>query len=129
MDNTSDMLARIRNALKANKSTVNVIFSKKNLAILKVMEEEGYIEKAEEANTRDSLKEIVITLKYKYGIPSIRELKLRSKQRRREYSSIADLPLVRNGLGVAIISTPLGIISDYEARQKNVGGEIICEIF
>lgn len=129
MDNTSDMLARIRNALKANKSTVKVIFSKKNLAILKVMEEEGYIEKAEEANVRDSLKEIVITLKYKYGIPSIRELKLRSKQRRREYSSIADLPLVRNGLGVAIISTPLGIISDYEARQKNVGGEIICEIF
>lgn len=129
MDNTSDMLARIRNALKAKKSTVNIVSSKKNLAILRVMQEEGYIEKAEEINIRENIKEILVTLKYKYGIPSIRELKMRSKQRRREYSSIANLPLVRNGLGVAIISTPLGIISDYEARQKNVGGEIICEIF
>lgn len=129
MDNTADMLARIRNALKAQKATVNIVNSNKNLAILKVMQEEGYISDVEVRELRPNIKEIIVTLKYKNGIPSIRELKLRSKQQRRVYTSIADLPLVKNGLGIAIISTSAGIVSDYEARLKNMGGELICEVF
>jgi len=129
MDNTADMLARIRNALKAKKATVNVVFSKKNMAILKVLQEEGYIDKIEELEVRTNIKKIVVTLKYKYGIPSIKELKLRSKQQRKVYSSIADLSLLYNGMGTIILSTNMGIMSDHEARQKNVGGEIICEVF
>lgn len=129
MDNTADMLARIRNALKAKKSTVNVVFSVKNMAILRVMQEEGYIDKAEELEIKPNIKIIVVSLKYKHGMPSIRELKMCSKQQRRKYSSIARLPLSYNGMGTIILSTNLGIISDYEARQKNVGGEVICEVF
>ncbi|MGV3279150.1 30S ribosomal protein S8 [Rickettsiales bacterium LUAb2] len=129
MDNTADMLTRIRNAIKAKKDIVKVIHSKKNMDVLNVLQEEGYIESFEAVEIRPNIKEINVTLKYKNGFSSIRSLKLKSKQQRREYSSISNLPLVYNGLGISIISTSKGIISDNQARALHVGGEVICEVF
>lgn len=129
MDNTADMLLRIKNALNANKKNVNVVCSKKNVAILKVLKEEGYIEDFNEEEVRPQVKLINVALKYKYGTSAIRKLRLRSKQKRREYSQISNLPLVFNGLGISIVSTSQGVMSDNEARMKNIGGEVICEVF
>lgn len=129
MDNTADMITRIRNAIKAEQRQLTVIYSKKNVAILNILKSEGYIEDLEVLEVRKNIKEIVVTLKYKQGVAAIRNIKIRSKQQRREYSAIADLAPIRNGLGIAVLSTSQGIISDFDARQKNIGGEIICEVF
>ncbi|MFL1780810.1 30S ribosomal protein S8 [Candidatus Hepatincolaceae symbiont of Richtersius coronifer] len=129
MDIISDMLTRIRNGLMAKKSVVDVLYSKQNLGILKVLKEAGYIKEYKEVDIRKGVKSISVDLSYYNGEPVIKELKRISKSSRRFYRSIEDLPLIFNGLGISILSTSHGVLSDTEARAHNVGGEIICSVF
>ena len=129
MDTISDMITRIRNALQANKSAVNVIHSRQNLGILSVLKNEGYVADYKEIDIRKGVKSISVDLKYFNGSSPIREIKRVSKSSCRKYSSIDSLPLIYNGLGISIVSTSMGIMSDAQAREKNVGGEIICSVF
>ena len=128
-DVVSDMLARIRNALNVDKDTVDLVYSKMSVGVLNVMKEEGYIDSFEIVDVRDGIKNIVLNLKYYYGKPVIKKMVRISKPSRRVYYGISDLPLVYNGLGISILSTSMGIISDREARKKKVGGELICTLF
>jgi small subunit ribosomal protein S8 len=128
-DVVSDMLARIRNALNVDKDTVDLVYSKMSVGVLSVMKEEGYIDSFEIVDVRAGIKKIVLNLKYYYGKPVIKKMVRISKPSRRVYYGISDLPLVYNGLGISILSTSMGIISDREARKKKVGGELICTLF
>jgi small subunit ribosomal protein S8 len=128
-DVVSDMLARIRNALNVDKDTVDLVYSKMSVGVLNVMKEEGYIDSFEIVDVREGIKNIVLNLKYYYGKPVIKKMVRISKPSRRVYYGISDLPLVYNGLGISILSTSMGIISDREARKKKVGGELICTLF
>jgi len=128
-DVVSDMLARIRNALNVDKDTVDLVYSKMSVGVLSVMKEEGYIDSFEIVDVREGIKNIVLNLKYYYGKPVIKKMVRISKPSRRVYYGISDLPLVYNGLGISILSTSMGIISDREARKKKVGGELICTLF
>ncbi len=128
-DVVSDMLARIRNALNVDKDTVDLVYSKMSVGVLNVMKEEGYIDSFEIVDVREGIKKIVLNLKYYYGKPVIKKMVRISKPSRRVYYGISDLPLVYNGLGISILSTSMGIISDREARKKKVGGELICTLF
>lgn len=128
-DVVSDMLARIRNALNVDKDTVDLVYSKMSVGVLNVMKEEGYIDSFEIVDVRAGIKKIVLNLKYYYGKPVIKKMVRISKPSRRVYYGISDLPLVYNGLGISILSTSMGIISDREARKKKVGGELICTLF
>ena len=127
-DPLGDMLTRIRNAQLRGKSTVRTPASKLRAWVLDVLAEEGYIrgyEKVEDAQHP----EIEISLKYYDGAPVIRELKRVSKPGRRVYMSVNDIPSVRQGLGVSIVSTSKGVMSDAAARSNNVGGEVLCTVF
>lgn len=128
-DVVSDMLARIRNALSVDKDTVDLVYSKMSIGVLNVMKEEGYIDSFDVVDVRPGVKKIVLNLKYYYGKPVIKKMVRISKPSRRVYYGISDLPLVYNGLGISILSTSMGIISDREARKKKVGGELICTLF
>jgi small subunit ribosomal protein S8 len=128
-DVVSDMLARIRNALNVDKDTVDLVYSKMSVGVLNVMKEEGYIDSFEIVDVREGIKNIVLNLKYYYGKPVIKKMVRISKPSRRVYYGISDLPLVYYGLGLSILSTSMGIISDREARKKKVGGELICTLF
>jgi small subunit ribosomal protein S8 len=97
--------------------------------VLDVLANEGYIRGYERAETENRQGELVISLKYYEGTPVIRELKRVSKPGRRVYMSVGDIPVVRNGLGVSIVSTPKGVMSDAAARSANVGGEVLCTVF
>lgn len=128
-DPLGDMLTRIRNGQRAQKSTVRSPASKLRARVLDVLKREGYIRNYETIDVRPGIKELSIELKYHNGEPVIRELKRVSKPGRRIYAGVKDLPRVYNGLGIAIISTPRGVISDAEARELKVGGEILCTVF
>jgi len=128
-DPLGDMLTRIRNAQQRKKSTVSTPASKLRGWVLDVLTAEGYIRGYEKAVTGKGFDEYVISLKYFDGEPVIRELKRVSKPGRRVYSGVGELPSVRNGLGVAIVSTPKGVMSDAQARTDNVGGEVLCTVF
>ena len=127
-DPLGDMLARIRNASMRGKSTVRTPASKVRRWVLEVLQAEGYIRGFEEV-TQDGHPELEISLKYFDGQPVIRELRRVSTPGRRVYSGVKDIPQVRQGLGVAIVSTPRGVMSDSQARTANVGGEVLCTVF
>ena len=128
-DSLSDMLARIKNAHKANKSFTTCFCSKLNSNVLSVLKEEGYIRNFKKLKVRESINNIKIELKYYNGTPVIKKIKRISKPGIRVYSKIKELNKPYGGLGISIISTPKGVMSDQQARAKNVGGEILCEVF
>ncbi len=128
-DPIGDMLTRIRNAQMRGKSTVMTPASTLRARVLDVLASEGYIRGWEKADTSNGQGEITISLKYYEGEPVIRELKRVSKPGRRVYMGVKEIPSVRNGLGVSIVSTPKGVMSDANARAANVGGEVLCTVF
>lgn len=128
-DPLGDMLTRIRNAQMRGKSTVRTPASKLRAWVLDVLAGEGYIRGYETATGTTGLPELEISLKYFEGTPVIREIKRVSKPGRRVYAGVKDIPSVRNGLGVSIVSTPKGVMSDAAARTANVGGEVLCTVF
>ncbi|OAN53825.1 30S ribosomal protein S8 [Paramagnetospirillum marisnigri] len=128
-DPVGDMLTRIRNGQRANKSTVKSPASSLRANVLEVLKREGYIRGYERVDVRPGVAELSIELKYHEGQPVIREISRVSTPGRRVYSKIADLRRVANGLGITILSTPRGVMSDTEARAQNVGGEVLCEVF
>jgi small subunit ribosomal protein S8 len=128
-DPLGDMLTRIRNAQMRGKSTVRTPASKLRAWVLDVLKDEGYIRGYESVTATGGHPELEISLKYFDGTPVIRELKRVSKPGRRVYASVKDIPSVRNGLGVSIVSTPKGVMSDAAARTANVGGEVLCTVF
>lgn len=127
-DPIGDMLTRIRNAQTRGRSTVTTPSSKLRERVLNVLAQEGYIRGFAEIE-KDGKREIEIQLKYFEGSPVISQIKRVSTPGRRVYSSVRDLPLVRNGLGISIVSTPKGVMSDAAARAEGVGGEIICTVY
>ncbi len=128
-DPISDLLTRIRNAQAAKHDVTHVSHSNQKRAILDVMVKEGFIERVEQAGEAPHM-ELVIHLKYREGAkPYIREVKRVSKPGRRVYAKVKDLPRVYSGLGIAIVSTPSGIMTNKEARRQKLGGEIICTLF
>ena len=127
-DPLGDMLTRIRNASMRGKSKVRTPASKIRKWVLDVLQAEGYIRGYEEVTT-DGHAELEIALKYFDGQPVIRELRRVSTPGRRVYSGVREIPQVRQGLGVAIVSTPKGVMSDAQARSANVGGEVLCTVF
>ncbi|MDR0744445.1 MAG: 30S ribosomal protein S8 [Holosporales bacterium] len=130
VDSISDLITRIRNAQMAHKETVDSPMSNARESIVKVLLAEGYIRGYTiQLVPESSHKTLRIELKYHEGKPVIYEIKRISKPGRRVYSSIKDLPLVRNGLGISILSTNRGVISDVEARKLSLGGEVICSVF
>ena len=128
-DPIGDMLTRIRNAQMRGKSTVSTPASKLRAWVLDVLADEGYIRGYEKTSSTDGHGAIEISLKYFDGVPVIKELKRISKPGRRVYLGVKDIPQVRQGLGVSIVSTPQGVMSDANARAKNFGGEVICTVF
>jgi small subunit ribosomal protein S8 len=128
-DSLSDMLARIKNAHKANKSVTSCYNSKLNQNVLSVLKDEGYIRDFQDVELRKGISNIKIDLKYYNGSPVIKRIKRVSKPGIRVYSKINDLPKSFGGLGISILSTPKGVMSDQKARDNNVGGEILCEVF
>jgi len=124
-DPLGDMLTRIRNGQKAGLSAVTSPASKLRANVLDVLQREGFIRGYESAEGAD----LRIELKYHEGHPVIREIKRISTPGRRVYSKIAELQPVFNGLGISILSTPRGVMSDHEARAANVGGEVLCRVF
>ena len=128
-DPIGDMLTRIRNAQLRGKSTVKTPASKLRGWVLDVLQNEGYIRGYEAGTGGNGHPELEISLKYFDGDPVIKELKRVSTPVRRVYACAKDIPTVRQGLGVSIVSTPQGVMSDAQARAANVGGEVLCTIF
>jgi small subunit ribosomal protein S8 len=128
-DPIGDLIARIRNAQMRAKSKVSMPGSKQRERVLEVLKTEGYIRGYTSVAHADGRSELEIELKYFDGEPVIREIERISKPGRRVYASVKALPRINNGLGMAIVSTPKGVMADHEARDANVGGEIICTVF
>ena len=128
-DPLGDMLTRIRNARMRRRPKVVTPASNIRGRVLDVLEEEGYIRGYMRVEQKGVSPTFEIELKYHNGQPAIREIKRVSKPGRRVYSPVRDIPTVANGLGVAILSTPKGVMSDSKARENNVGGEVLCSIF
>ncbi|MEM6832643.1 MAG: 30S ribosomal protein S8 [Sphingomonadales bacterium] len=128
-DPLGDMLTRIRNGQRARKESISSPASKLRVRVLDVLKREGYIRGYDVEDLNASHKEIRIELKYHEGDPVIRNIARVSKPGRRVYSGVQELPRVLNGLGISIVSTPKGVLSDAEARDKNVGGEVLCTVF
>ena len=128
-DPLGDMLTRIRNAQMRNRPKVSTPASKLRARVLDVLREEGYIRGYAEIEYGGGKTEFEIELKYYDGAPVIREIRRVSTPGRRVYSSVQELPTIANGLGVAILSTPKGVMSDTRARAENVGGEVLCSVF
>jgi small subunit ribosomal protein S8 len=128
-DPIGDMLTRIRNSQLRGKSTVKTPASTLRARVLDVLLSEGYIRGYEKTPTANGQGEFEISLKYYEGTPVIREVKRVSKPGRRVYMGVKDIPTVRNGLGISIVSTPKGVMSDANARAANVGGEVLCTVF
>ena len=127
-DPLGDLLSRIRNAQMRKKSKVDSPNSRLRESVLEVLKTEGYI-RGYAVVEKDGRSEIEIELKYFDGEPVIREIARISKPGRRVYTSVKNMPRINNGLGVAIVSTPKGVMADHEARDANVGGEILCTVF
>ena len=128
-DPIGDMLTRIRNSQMRGKSTVSTPASKLRAWVLDVLAAEGYIRGYERGTDVNGHPTLEISLKYFDGTPVIREIKRVSKHGRRVYMGVKDIPSVRQGLGVSIVSTPKGVMSDAAARSANVGGEVLCTVF
>ena len=128
-DPIGDMITRIRNAQSRTKSKVSTPGSKLRKSVLDVLKSEGFIRGYAAVEHSSGRREIEIELKYFDGAPVIREISRVSKPGRRVYASVKSLPRVNNGLGVAIVSTPKGVMADHDARDNNVGGEILCTVF
>jgi small subunit ribosomal protein S8 len=128
-DPLGDMLARIRNAQTAGQTNVICPASRLRRNVLDVLQREGYIRGYSWSEKRQAVAEFTIELKYHEGSPVIRDITRVSKPGRRVYSKIKDLGRVSGGLGISILSTPQGVMSDTEARAANVGGEVLCKVF
>lgn len=128
-DPIGDMLARIRNAQMRRRPKVATPASNLRARVLDVLQDEGYIRGYTRVELKGEPAQFEIELKYYNGAPAIREIERISKPGRRVYSPVKGIPTVANGLGVSIISTPKGVMSDSKAREANVGGEIICNVF
>ncbi|KKB96431.1 30S ribosomal protein S8 [Candidatus Arcanobacter lacustris] len=128
-DSLADMLTRIRNGQRAKLSYVTAPLSRLSADVLEVLKTEGYIREYSTTEIRKNISEIKIELKYNHGIPVIKKIDRVSKPGRRVYSSIANLATYYNGLGISILSTSRGIMSDYDARLANIGGEVLCTVF
>ena len=129
VDPIGDMLTRIRNGQMRSLNKISIPFSNFRLKILDVLKKEGYIIDFYLQDTKEKTKSILVVLKYYEGQPVIKEIKRISKPGRRVYSRATSIPKVMNGLGLAILSTPKGVMSDTEARKQNIGGEVICRVF
>jgi len=128
-DPLGDMLTRIRNAQMRGRSTVSTPASMLRQRVLDVLQSEGYIRGYTSVEYEGGKAEIEIELKYFDGEPVIREIERVSKPGRRVYTSVKTIPRVHNGLGVSILSTPKGVMADHDARDQNVGGEVLCRVF
>ena len=128
-DPVGDMISRIRNGQMRLLSSINVPASNFRSQILEVLKNEGYISNYFFEKSENNKKNLKVDLKYYEGSPVIKEIKRISKPGRRIYSKATSIPKIQNGLGLAIISTPKGVMSDNEARKNNIGGEIICRVF
>ena len=129
VDPVGDMLTRIRNGQMRSLNKINIPFSKFRLKILEVIKKEGYIIDFYQEESEDKIKSIKVLLKYYEGQPVIREIKRISKPGRRVYSRADSIPRVHSGLGLAILSTSKGVMSDSDAIKNNLGGEVICRVF
>ena len=128
-DPLGDLLSRIRNAQQRKKSKVSTPGSRLRANVLEVLKTEGYIRGYTAVEHKDGRSEFEIELKYFDGAPVIHEINRVSKPSRRVYVSVDGIPTVYNGLGISILSTPKGVMSDADARAQNVGGEVICTVF
>ncbi len=128
-DPLGDMLTRIRNATMRKKGKVSTPASKLRARVLDVLQAEGYIRGYSQVDFENGKSEIEIELKYFENVPVIREITRISKPGRRVYVSVKSIPQVANGLGISILSTPKGVMADHEAREQNVGGELLCRMF
>jgi small subunit ribosomal protein S8 len=128
-DPLGDMLTRIRNAQMRRRSTVLTPGSRLRANVLDVLKSEGYIRDYSTADYGNGRSEFTIELKYHEGEPVIRRIQRVSKPGRRVYASVDTMPRVADGLGTVIMSTPQGVMADHEAREKNVGGEVLCQVF
>ena len=129
VDPIGDMITRIRNAQLRTLYNVKIPCSKFRAKILEVLKQEGYISNYKVLSGSNNKESLLVDLKYNHGLPVIREIKRISKPGRRIYAKASSIPRIQNGLGLAIVSTSIGIMSDNDARTKNVGGEIICRVF
>ena len=129
IDPISDMITRIRNAQMRALNTVTIPSSRFRASILDVLKKEGYISNYKFLSDTKNKKSLFVDLKYSGGLPVIKEIKRISKPGRRIYARATSIPKIQNGLGLAIVSTSKGIMSDSEARNQNIGGEIICRVF
>ncbi|EKD33091.1 MAG: Ribosomal protein S8 [uncultured bacterium] len=127
-DPISDMLTRIRNAYAVSKTEVVLPSSKMKYAIAKILEKEGFLASTNEKAGSNNFKSLHLTLKYEDGNPAVSEIKRVSKPGRRVYQKALELSSVRSGYGLSIISTPNGLMTNFEARRRKLGGEVICEI-
>ena len=128
-DPIADMITRIRNAQLRTLYTVSIPSSKFRARILDVLKEEGYISDYKFLSDAKNKGSLIINLKYNNGLPVIKEIRRISKPGRRIYTKADSIPKIQSGLGIAIVSTSMGIMSDNDARAKNIGGEIICKVF
>ena len=128
-DPIADMITRIRNAQMRTLSTVNIPNSKFRARILSVLKEEGYISDYKFFSDTKNKGSLIVNLKYYDGLPVIKEIRRVSKPGRRIYTKADSIPKIQSGLGIAIVSTSMGVMSDNDARSKNIGGEIICRVF
>ena len=128
-DPIGDLLARIRNGQLRGTAKIKSPNSRQRIRVLDVLQAEGFIRGYAEVEFKGGRRELEIELKYHEGRPVIRELKRISTPGRRVYASVRDLKPHRNGLGLSIVSTPQGVMTDASARDKNVGGEILCQVF
>ena len=129
MDPIGDMFTRIRNGQMRSLTTINVPASNFRQNILDILKNEGFIKNYYIEKLENNKKNLKVDLKYYEGSPVIKEIRRISKPGRRVYSRATSIPKVMNGLGLAIISTPKGVMTDIDARKKNIGGEIICRVF
>jgi small subunit ribosomal protein S8 len=128
-DPLGDMLTRIRNGVARRKSSVSTPASNLRARVLDVLQAEGYIRGYSKTEFENGKSELNIELKYYEGAPVIRKIDRVSKPGRRVYVSVKSIPQVANGLGITILSTPKGVMADHQAREQNVGGELLCSIF
>ena len=128
-DPIADMITRIRNGQLRKLNTVSIPNSRFRARILDVLKDEGYISNYKILSEKQNNKSLIVDLKYHNGIPVIKDIARVSKPGRRVYAKANSIPKIQNGLGLAIVSTSKGIMSDNEARNKNIGGEIICRVF
>lgn len=128
-DPLGDLLTRIRNGQRASKTSIECPWSKLRENVCKVLQNEGYIRGYKLEDMSGNRKTLVIDLKYESGQGVIRKIQRVSKPGRRIYSKVNDMPRFYNGLGVSIVSTPKGVLSDSKAREENVGGEVLCQVY